>query len=99
MAFLETDQDYIDLGATPPERNPSGVAGDDNAGVSAIMNAAGRHKHEWKAYGNYIECTKGDHIHGHPYDHVNNVLEGTDQYGDPIFRKLDMKKIMRDDKQ
>ena len=99
MAFLETDQDYIDLGATPPEHNPTNVPGDDNSTLSSIMNAAGRHKHEWKAIGNYIECTKGEHPHGHAYDHVNYILVGTDKYGDPMYQKLDMKKIMSDDKQ
>lgn len=92
MAFLKDDKDYEDLGVAPPERNPHGIAGDDNQSVIDAINAAGHHKHKWYCGDEpYLECSQGHHIHGRAYDHLNYILVGTDANGEPILKKLDFK--------
>jgi len=79
MANLDTPQDYLDAGVEPPEQT-----------VHDFQPQIDNHIHEWKAIGNFIECTKGHHIHGMPYDHLNNIFIGTSPEGAPLFQKLDL---------
>jgi len=75
---LRTDQDYIDAGVEPPEHirhGDSTIKLDD-------------HVHLWKARGPYIECNKGQHVHGTSYDHLNTVLVGTSNEGKPLFKPI-----------
>lgn len=87
--FLEKDQDYLDAGVEPPEHNPTQIPGDDNEAVASIINAAGEHKHVWHQKGNQIECTAGQHPHGHLVP-TDQILLRTSKSGAPIFKKLDI---------
>lgn len=87
MGFLETDQDYLDAGVEPPEHIGHGDA----------TITPDKHIHRWHQQGNFIECDGGPHIHGQPYDHLNNILVGTSPEGAPIFKTLDLRELKHDD--
>lgn len=80
--FLSTDQDYIDMGLTPPEHivhEGSDQVRPDN------------HKHEWywpKRGGAFIECRRGHHVHGIPFNHLKERLVATDAHGRPVFAPI-----------
>lgn len=87
MAFLQSDQDYLDAGVDPPEHIPHG----------ADTIVADQHIHRWRQIGNFIECDGGHHVHGQPFDHLNNILAGTASDGRPIFKRLDLEANKSDD--
>lgn len=80
MGFLRTDQDYIDLGVTPPEHNPHGDT----------TIHPDYHLHRWVAVGNFIECDAGHHIHGQPYNHAKQIFIGTSPEGLPQFKDVEL---------
>lgn len=80
MGKLETDQDYLDAGVEPPEHTP-------HPGSEGVRLDS--HKHLWfDTDGPFIECHRGDHIHGVAYDHTTKVFNGTDSNGEPVFKDI-----------
>lgn len=80
---LKPDKWYEDQGVKPPERT---IFEGSNQPLRPD-----NHKHEWvwpKVGGPFIECRRGHHIHGIPFNHLKERLVGTDEHGRPVFKDI-----------
>jgi hypothetical protein len=55
--------------------------------ISAQISQASGHIHSWVQRGNFIECSRGNFVHGQPIP-VNMLLQGTQPDGQPILKEL-----------
>lgn len=76
---LRTKQDYIDAGVEPPERIVH--HGSD-------QRVPDNHTHAWEVRGSFLHCSQGQHGHGIPYDHLNQIFVGTAADGTPLFKPV-----------
>lgn len=74
---------YEDWGVEPPSREKHGTEADRDAAM-----AGPQVRHEWRQMGSRLFCIACPNEHGTEPRYIDYILQGTDENGLPILKKV-----------